>query len=186
MTFDANTAALGGPSNTQSYVFHLDASSGAQDVLNFADAAANQSAPAVVTGFSAGDEYALGGPPFNLTHDILAFDSGSQVLINGVYVTGQAGLSDTVSNGIITFGGIALAGDSVSQLLTAAENIVNSGSGSGNTAAFLYHGDTYVVHEAATANPTNDVVVQLQGESLAGLTFAGDTALAHASYAMIG
>ena len=175
VTFSANAEALGGSNNTQSYIFNLGATNhvSASNSLYFADGSALDSAPAVVNGFVTNN--AAGH------FDTLAFDGGATILNDNTIVTnitGSSGLNETNLHGIITFGGIASTTASISTLLIAAETLVDD-QGSGTTAAFIYHGDTYIVHAGGAANPQSDTVVELHGLVSAGLETAYNSANSH-------
>ena len=151
---------------------HLDNSAGAADTLAIADgdpslqttASTLISAATVVSGFQtyAGDAGAAS--------DSLAFLSGATVFNPGSLPSANpSGLTDTVRNGVITFGGNGAATAPLSSLVQFLEGQLDALAlqGAGNTAAFQYGSDTYVVHSASTAHtsgsPSTDRVVDLQG-----------------------
>jgi hypothetical protein len=184
VTFTANAEALGGAGNTQSYNFDLTMTNHAKasDTLIFADGSALDSAPAVVKGFTTDS---LTG--FNAGHvDAIGFTIGGDTVLadNSIVtnVTGAAGLNETSLHGIITFGGVAAATDSISALLIAAETLVDQ-AGQGTTAAFVSGGNTYIVHAGAGLNPTSDTVIELAGTT--GIMGLETHATGTAHYAVI-
>lgn len=96
---------------------------------------------------------------FDGTPSLLAANgTASNTNILGVYYTVNAA-------GVIAFSGPSLAFVTASQLISAAEALVDT-AGANRTAAFVYAGDTYVVHAASSsAGTANDSVVKLVGVS---------------------
>jgi hypothetical protein len=122
----------------------------------------------------------------------LADFANAAAALNGGALTGTlqsilANLDYTVSNGVITFqatGGHQLSNFTSGQLVSAAEIIVNTGTGplgsSGQIAAFSTGGDTYVVANDGAATlaigtgQNLDSVVELKGvSSVAGFGTTG-------------
>ena len=156
---------------------HLDNSPDAADTLAIADgdpslgttASTLISTATVVSGFQT-----YGGIA-GAASDSLGFLSGATVFNPGSLPSANpSGLTDTVRNGVVTFGGNGLASAPLSSLVQFLEGQLDAlgPQGAGNTAAFQYGSDTYVVHSSATTHnpgsPSTDRVVDLQG--LTGIT----------------
>ncbi|WP_156427363.1 hypothetical protein [Novosphingobium sp. Fuku2-ISO-50] len=180
--------AVGNPSLAEGQLtFNLGATlhttAGNDNTLTFQDGSANYAFPAVVNGFvdfatatslgDASDSLHFATSPAS----VLGVSALANTVVNGVEYTSSA-------HGLLSFTGIGLASATVSDLINAAESIVNA-AGVGTTAEFVDNGNTYVVHAGNGLNAQSDTVIELAHVSETGLVLAHTASLTH-GYAVIG
>lgn len=99
--------------------------------------------------------------------DILKLAAAQTVLTGGTYsvvATGVANLTGTSLNGVLTFAGTGLATATTTQLIGAAEKIVNAAAAN-TIVEFVSGGNAYVVDSAAGNSTATDHIIQLVGVS---------------------
>jgi hypothetical protein len=122
--------------------------------------------------FAAGDSGTISGTVFDVITDFAVGTGGdlldlvgtpvvradaSGVVVEAVTVEVSDDVTASVTNGIITLGGVDKANvDTLAEWIDVARLLVTT---SGNIAAFEFNGDTYVFQE----NGTDDLLVQLDG-----------------------